>query len=93
MHASWDEGLSGDYDSFYRKITPGDWHTFRIEIDPETMEFTYYIDGVISGRGIPLDAERLRGAEFQVVIGINQSTAAQPVFGYADNIRIGSIIP
>jgi hypothetical protein len=93
MHASWDEGLSGEYDSFYRTITPGDWHNFRIEIDPETMEFTYYIDGVISGRGIPLDVERLRGAEFQVVIGISKSTVDQPVVGFADNIRIGPIMP
>lgn len=93
MHASWDEGLSGNYDAYFRLITPGDWHHFRIEVDPETMNFTYYIDGIISGKGIPLDAERLRGAKFQVVIGINKSTADQPVFGYVDNVRIGTIAP
>ena len=93
MHASWDEGLSGDYDSYYRKITPGDWHNFRIEVDPETMEFTYYIDDVLSGRDVPVDAERLQDADFQVVIGISKSTAEQPVFGYADNIKIGTLVP
>ena len=93
MHASWDEGLSGDYDSYYRKITPGDWHNFRIEIDPETLEFTYYIDNVLSGKDIPLDAEKLRGANFQVVIGISKSTVEQPVFGYIDNVKIGALAP
>jgi hypothetical protein len=93
MHASWDEGVSGGYDAYYRNITPGDWHTFRIEIDPQTMEFTYYIDGAMSGRNIPRDAERLTGAKFQVVIGILKATPDQPVFGFVDNVRIGPIMP
>jgi hypothetical protein len=93
MHASWDAGLNGDYSAFYRKITPGHWHTFRIEVRPETMEFAYYIDGVLSGKGVPLDAERLRGAEFQVVVGIDKNTPDGAVIGFADNVRIGAITP
>lgn len=91
MHASWDDGLSENYDAYFRLITPGDWHNFRIEVDPATMEFTYYIDGVMSGRGVPTNAELLRDAEFQVVIGISKATVGEPVFGFIDNVKIGSI--
>ena len=93
MHASWDEGLSGGYDAFYRNITPGTWHHFRIEVDPQTMQFTYYIDDARSGKNVPLDAERLQDAKFQVVIGIYKNTVDQPVFGSIDNVKIGSIMP
>ena len=45
--ASWAE--SHFYEAEREPTDWGKWHTFRIEIDPEMMMFSYYIDGEMKG--------------------------------------------
>ena len=66
----------------------GEWHTFRIEIDPTTMTFSYFIDGEPFGTDVPEDAEKLKQARVSAHIEV-YGEINQPVTGYFDNIRFG----
>jgi len=73
------------YDVGSRPVDLGTWHTFRIEVDPATMTFTYYIDGQMAGSHVPVDAEELKKGIFDLVIGV----CGGEVTGYIDDVRIG----
>ncbi len=70
----------------------GTWHTVRIEADPATMTFTYYIDGRMVGSHTPARAEQLKTERFQLSLGVCQPTA-EAVTGYIDNVHIGTFAP
>jgi Tol biopolymer transport system component len=66
----------------------GSWHTVRMEVDPATMTFKYFVDGQLFGSHTPLDADRLKKARFTLSIGIYQhSTGA--LTGCVDDVRVG----
>jgi len=65
----------------------GTWHTFRTEVDPATMTFTYYIDGQMAGSHVPVDAEKLKKARFALRIGVY----GKAITGYIDDVRIGPV--
>ena len=77
------------WESDRRQVGYGTWHTFRIEVDPLTMTFTYYIDGQMIGSHIPVDAEKLKKAKFELLIGV-WSPSPDAVTGYIDDVRIGN---
>lgn len=68
----------------------GTWHTVRIEVNPATMTFTYYIDGQMIGSYVPVNVEELKQAKFTVSVVIWGETA-EAIKGYIDDVRIGSI--
>jgi ABC-type branched-subunit amino acid transport system substrate-binding protein/Tol biopolymer transport system component len=68
----------------------GSWHTLRMEVDPATMTFNYFVDGQFVGSHIPLDAERLRKARFTLSIGIYQHSAGA-LTSYMDDVRVGPL--
>jgi hypothetical protein len=80
-----------------RDITPGTWHSARIEVDPSTMVFTYYIDGFNVGEYIPDRANELKNAKFSPFIWSGcvgdgcTDKSARTVTGYFDNVRMGAI--
>jgi len=61
-----------------------EWHTFRIEVEPPTMIFTYYIDGQKLGSHVPVDSEKFKNKALELPIGV-----IGDVTGYVDDIRIG----
>jgi tetratricopeptide (TPR) repeat protein len=73
------------------------WHTGRIEADPTTMTFSYYIDDLKVGEFTPDRAGELKDVHF--VPGLGSGCAGpgcidkskRTVFGYFDNVRIGAI--
>jgi serine/threonine protein kinase len=77
------------YESIRKQVGYGTWHTFRIEVDPLTMTFTYYMDGQMIGSHIPVDAEKLKKARFEFLIGV-WSPSPDAVTGYIDDVRIGN---
>jgi hypothetical protein len=78
------------YSAEQKPVDYGMCHTFRIEIDPDTMTFTYYLDGQVIGSHVPDDAEKLKKAKFVPHMGIwNDSQEA--VIGYVDDVRVGPI--
>jgi hypothetical protein len=75
------------YPSEGRLVDYGTWHLFRMEIDPRTMTFSYFIDGDKVAGHIPVDAERLKRARFIFRVGIWGGTGG--LTGYIDDVRIG----
>jgi hypothetical protein len=47
-----------------------------IEIEPETMQLHFFLDGELIGEHTPLDAARLRNADFEPVVGLWTSAEA-----------------
>ncbi len=68
----------------------GSWHTLRMEVDPATMTFSYFVDGQSVGSHTPLDADRLKGAKFTFSIGI-YTPSADALTGYVDDVRVGPV--
>ncbi len=66
------------------------WHTFRIELDPATMTFFYYVDDQFTGSHVPLDAEQLQRADLTFSVGV-WSAAEDTIVGHIDDIRIGPL--
>jgi hypothetical protein len=66
------------------------WHTFRIEIDPATMTFSYYIDDQPVGSHVPVDAEQLQRADLTFYVGV-WSAAEDPITGHIDDVRVGPL--
>jgi Tol biopolymer transport system component len=68
----------------------GSWHTLRMEVDPATMTFNYFVDGQFVGSHIPSEADRLKKAKFTLSIGI-YTPSADALTGYVDDVRIGPL--
>jgi len=68
----------------------GSWHTVRMEVDPATMTFGYFVDGQFVGSHTPLEADRLKEAKFTLSIGIYAPTA-EALTGYVDDVRVGPL--
>ncbi len=68
------------------------WHVVRIELNPESAELRFFIDGQPVGTHTPADAEALKTAEFviylQVWLGDGTLTTA-----HFDEVRIGRTEP
>ncbi len=80
-----------------KQIPQGTWHTARIEADPSTMTFSYYVDGLKVGDYTPDRAGELRSARFTVGIGSGcagsgcADKSTRTVNGYFDYVRVGAI--
>jgi hypothetical protein len=86
---AWPMQAGHAWESERKQVGYGTWHTFRIEVDPITMTFTYYMDGRMIGSHIPVDAEKLKKARFELIIGV-WSPSPDAVTGYIDDVRIGN---
>jgi hypothetical protein len=71
-------------------VQPGSWHTVRMEVDPATMTFGYFVDGQFVGSHTPSDADRLKKAKFTLSIGI-YTPSADVLTGYVDDVRVGPL--
>ena len=78
------------YNTGDKPVDLGTRHTFRIEVDPATMTFTYYIDGQMAGSHVPVDAEELKKARFTPSVGV-WGPSSEPLTGYIDDVRIGPV--
>jgi hypothetical protein len=80
-----------------RPISHGTWHTARIEADPDTLTFSYYIDGLKAGDYTPDRADELKGSRFLPGLGSGCSgdgcidKSKRTVAGHFDNVRMGAI--
>ncbi|MCJ7434489.1 MAG: protein kinase, partial [Anaerolineales bacterium] len=87
------ETFDDQYDVPSRYVDFDSWHTVRIEIDPATMTFTYYLDGERAGAHTPTRAETLKNfADFTFLIEVHTSTSEEFI-GYVDNVRLGTFVP
>jgi hypothetical protein len=72
-------------------VEPGTWHTVRIDVDPATMTFTYYLDGQVEGTFVPPNAEALKAAQFALQLGVWHDERENGVVGFIDDVRVGPI--
>jgi tetratricopeptide (TPR) repeat protein len=71
-------------------ITPGSWHTFRIEFDPVTRVFTFFIDN--QQVGATTAAPQLRGDPSDFALRVHKlDGSAAAAIGYVDDVRIGPL--
>jgi serine/threonine-protein kinase len=86
------EVSGGHYDSGSSPAAAGEWHTLRVEIDPERMVLTYFVDGMLLGQHVPASAGDLSGATFWLRTGVYQPDE-RPAGGFVDNVRVGPATP
>jgi hypothetical protein len=68
------------------------WHTVRIEMNPESGEFTFFVDGQPMGIHAPAQAEALKTAQFDAELQVYLEDGSL-VTGYFDDVRIGRVEP
>lgn len=76
----------GEYSPQSKNVNFDTWHTFRIEIDPDTMKITYYIDNDMVGSYTPDKADELRKSRYYAVLGVHSVTSS--ITGYIDDVKI-----
>lgn len=76
-----------------RYVDFGSWHTVRVEIDPATMTFTYYLDGERAGAHTLARAEILKNVASYIFLIEVHTPSAEEFIGYVDNVRVGAFAP
>lgn len=80
---------SFDYQTEFIQTDFNQWNTVRMEINPETSEFSFYINGQFAGSYIPAEAERLKSSRFTFSIGTWSQDGI--IVGHIDDVRIGRL--
>jgi hypothetical protein len=68
----------------------GKWYTYRIEVYPTTMTFTYLINDRIVGSYKPKNADELKSANYELSLGVNGFHSGN-LIGRIDDVKIGNI--
>jgi hypothetical protein len=64
------------------------WYVTRMEADPATGKFKFYLDGQLIGQYLPEDAETIKTATFYPQVG-SWVDASEQYVGYVDYVHIG----
>lgn len=80
--------FSEEYRANAPSVAYGTWHTVRIEMDPDSGEYTFFVEGQPIGAHTPADIKNLRSAQFQAQLRVYLEDGSL-VTGYLDDIRIG----
>lgn len=86
----WPQQQGHEYVAGIYNFKHGTWHLYRIEIDPKTMTFTYFIDQRKVGTHVPKDADQIRNAPFTFNL-TSWAPVIDPGTGYIDDVRIGTL--
>lgn len=87
----WNNSRVASFPQSGRIITPGSWHTFRIEFDRSTGVFTFLMDGEQIG-AYTATAVQLQGAPPSFMLRAHKEAASPVVLkGYFDDVRIGPL--
>jgi serine/threonine protein kinase len=65
------------------------WHTVKIEVDPTTMTFTFYIDDELIDTFTSARTKTIKNVNFTFNIGL-WGESDEPLTGYVDNVRVGN---
>ena len=73
-------------------IVRGTWHILRIEVYPETMQFSYLVDGEEIGAYIPRNGKPLKSLDYTIIARLcNWGGYAQNPVGYMDYFKVGPL--
>jgi len=79
------DGKQARYGTEVKLVDYKKWHTVRIELDPSSMTYTYFLNGQKVGSYISTTTNR----QISFEVGI-YAASVNNVNGYVDNIRIGT---
>lgn len=85
---SWERQDETSYEVDGKNVNYDTWNTFRIEVEPDTMLFSYYLNGQLLGSHIPKDADLLKDSKIWLSFGI-WTDNADTVVGYFDDVQMG----
>ena len=77
-----------DYDRTLRSMEYDRWYTVRIEMDPQTAELSFYVDGQLLDRWQPDDVEWLMQQKLILITGASAAKGTG-MTGYVDDVKIG----
>jgi tetratricopeptide (TPR) repeat protein len=88
---TWNNSQFMEFPPGKKMITPGSWHTFRIEFDPGVRTFAFLIDGEQIGT-YTASAEQLQGAQPSFALRAHKEHDSPTALkGYFDDVRIGPL--
>jgi outer membrane protein assembly factor BamD (BamD/ComL family) len=88
----WSKYFGVDQRDYKVGIAPGSWHILRIELYPDTMQFSYLVDGEEIGAYIPRNSEAMKNIEYELLVRLcNWGGYAQNPVGYLDYFKVGSL--
>ncbi len=88
-------GKRNGYSTDKRMVDYGTWHTLRIEIRPELMEYKYFVDGNEIDTYTPPNADELKKENFTIQIGCgnDDASSSSPYLCYFEYVKISPLEP
>ena len=88
----WSRYFGVDQRGYKVGIVPGTWHILRLEVYPETMQFSYLVDGEEIGAYIPRNGKPLKSLDYAIIARLcNWGGYVQNPVGYMDYFKIGLV--
>lgn len=87
---TWNAETGHSYHSEGIVVGWGTWHHLRIEVEPETMSFRYFLDGQFMGLNRPDDAAALRQDHFVLTL-VAWKGSSDTFSARFDNVYIGRL--
>jgi serine/threonine protein kinase len=80
---------TNDYSTSLIPVNTNEWQTVRIEIEPETFQLNYYLNGELIGERVPSDADKLKVKTLTPDFGI-WAEGMTSFTAYLDDLIVGS---
>jgi hypothetical protein len=78
--------------TFAQEILKGSWHSFRMDVDPTTWIFTYYVDGFKYKIIHPVSENKKYYTNEDIRFSLQAgNSSTNDIIGYFDNVRIGPV--
>ena len=88
---AWHNSQIASFPQSAKMVTPGSWHTFRIEFDHSTSAFQFLMDGEPLGT-YTATATQLQGSPPSFMLRVHKAYASPGVMkGYFDDVQIGPL--
>ena len=80
-----------EYITRYMPVKFGEWHTAKIELNPNSFELRFYFDDHLLGAVTPADADELKTKAFTTQFGISSYFESRHIVAYVDDIFLSTI--
>jgi hypothetical protein len=79
-----------EYTTRFVPVSYGEWHTAKIELNPDSFELRFYLDDQMLGAVTPADANELRGKTFTAQFGVASYFQSRHIVAYVDDIFLST---
>lgn len=77
-----------EYFSESTSVNYGDWHTAKIELNPNTMELRFYFDDKMLGQHTPANADELKDKNLKAQFGVSSNNTSRHIVASVDDVLI-----